>query len=83
MKLHNAGKVAALANKLTIVDSAGQRVLPVYYSDNYVSLLPGETRELTLTLPAHASARSDSTAVTLRLRGWNASVADVRVALTR
>ena len=83
VKLHNAGKVAALANKLTLVDAAGQRVLPVYYSDNYVSLLPGETRELTLALPTYASARSDSTAIILRLRGWNASAPDVRVVLTR
>ena len=32
---------------------SGQRVLPVFYSDNYVSLLPGERK--TLTVEAAAS----------------------------
>jgi hypothetical protein len=31
--------------KLTLKDAAtGQRILPAYYSENYVSLLPGEER---------------------------------------
>jgi beta-mannosidase len=27
-----------------------QRILPVFYSDNYVSLLPGETKVITMRL---------------------------------
>lgn len=29
--------------------SSGERVLPVFYSDNYVSLAPGESRTVTTT----------------------------------
>jgi hypothetical protein len=48
------------------VDGAGARILPAYYSDNYLSLLPGETREVVIRYPA-TIAGSPS----VRLRGWN------------
>ena len=34
--------------------SDGTRILPAYYSDNYVSLLPGESREVDIEYPASA-----------------------------
>ena len=67
VQLKNSGGTVALMNKLTLVNPAtGERILPAYYSDNYVSLLPGETREITIEYPL--SAAPDA-AVTLR--GWN------------
>jgi hypothetical protein len=42
-------------------------VLPAYFSDNYVSLLPGETRSVTITAPKDAAGSSPS----VKLRGWN------------
>ena len=45
--LTNNGKVPALMLRLKLVSkSTGEMVLPVIYSDNYISLLPGETREI-------------------------------------
>ena len=35
--------------RVKLVDENGARVLPVHWSDNYVSLLPGESRRLTFT----------------------------------
>jgi len=68
LQLRNAGNAAALANKLTLVNAAdGTRILPAYYSDNYVSLLPGETREIEIEYPASASNRDPR----VNLRGWN------------
>jgi hypothetical protein len=65
--LRNSGSTVALMNKLTLVDSAsGERILPAYYSDNYVSLLPGETREIDIEYPASTGANPGVT-----LRGWN------------
>jgi Exo-beta-D-glucosaminidase Ig-fold domain len=52
--------------KITMLDEAGARVLPVYYSDNYVSLLPGESRELDVSCPAGSPHCSR-----VALRGWN------------
>ena len=67
VRLTNAGSTAALENKLTLIDNkSGLRILPAYYSDNYVSLLPGETREITITYPA-----ANGLQPVLDLRGWN------------
>jgi len=66
--LQNRGTVVALQNKLTLLSANGSsRILPVYYSDNYLSLLPGETRELEIEFPAG----KESAALQLAIRGWN------------
>jgi hypothetical protein len=67
VQLTNSSRVPSLQNKLTLVDSTGKRILPAYYSDNYVSLLPGESRTVTIDYPAtgHSTAQ-------INLRGWNA-----------
>jgi hypothetical protein len=64
--LSNDGAVPALNAKLTLVDAAGKRILPAYYSDNYVALLPGEKKTITVRYPATVSATPRFT-----LRGWN------------
>ena len=77
VQLTNPGPTASLANKLTLLDREGkQRILPAYYSDNYIPLLPGETR--TATIEAPASAVHDR-GLTVALRGWNTSKASVTV----
>ncbi len=73
--LHNTGQVAALENKLTLLHTDGTEVLPAYYSDNYVSLLPGEEQAVTISLPA-----GDRTAgMRLGLRGWNLAPVSIAV----
>jgi hypothetical protein len=65
--LTNAGKLPALNVKLTLLDShTHQRLLPAYYSDNYVSLLPDETVHISVSTP-EATAREGLFTV----RGWN------------
>lgn len=65
--LHNEGSVAAIENKLTLEDAKdGSLVLPAYFSDNYVSLLPGETRQIDIRYPNKLPA-----SVKVGLRGWN------------
>ena len=73
VRLENTGNVVALASKLTLVDGRGERILPAYYDDNYLSLLPGETRELTIVHPERTGPAS------IQLRGWNLSTVAVRV----
>jgi len=66
--LTNDGTVAALQSKLTLEERAtGALILPAYYSDNYVSLLPGESRDVTVRLPAGTTAAPAK----LLLAGWN------------
>lgn len=63
--LENRGNAPALATKLTAVDAAGKRVLPVLYSDNYITLLPGEPRSVTIRCPPGTNFSH------LQIRGWN------------
>jgi len=51
---------------------SGQRVLPVYYSANYVSLLPGESRSIGVEA-ALADLKGDTPLVSVD--GWNTTVA--------
>jgi hypothetical protein len=69
IQLTNPTSVVSLENKLTLLNSGDkQRILPAYYSDNYVSLLPGESRTIEVEYPASA-ARGP---VQFTIRGWNA-----------
>jgi len=68
VELRNAGTTAALVNKLTLLNASdGSRILPAYYSDNYLSLLPGESREIEIEYPA----KSANGPAQVALRGWN------------
>lgn len=47
--LHNPSSHIALMTHLQLHrEGAGKRVLPVFYSDNYISLVPDETRTITI-----------------------------------
>jgi len=65
--LANQSEVPALEAKLTLVDRAGKRILPAFYDDNYVSLLPGESR----TIAIRYAATTPADGPRVELRGWN------------
>ena len=65
-----------MANKFTLeAASDGERILPAYLSDNYVSLLPGEARAIEIEYPANAAAGSAK----IEIRGWNLSARTISV----
>ena len=64
--LSNRRSAPALAAKLKRVDEKGQRILPAFYGDNYVTLLPGESRHINIRFPP-AFAGNPS----VKLRVWN------------
>ena len=68
VNLHNGAAAAALSTKLTLVDAQGNRVLPAYYSDNYVNLAPRESRDIDIE-GITAAALKDAAKV--EVRGWN------------
>jgi hypothetical protein len=79
--VHNPTKSVALMAHLQLRKAhSGQRVLPVFYSDNYVSLLPGETK--TLSIEA-ASADLGDEAPVLAVDGWNVTVKPVSASGTK
>jgi exo-1,4-beta-D-glucosaminidase len=67
--LTNTSKALAFFIRLQVTAGAeGEEVLPVEWSDNYVTLLPGETRRLT----AHYQLRDlHGRAPALAVSGWN------------
>jgi len=65
--LSNDGPVAALNAKLTLLGPDGNRILPAFYSDNYISLLPGEQKSISIRYPDKINAAQP----TISLRGWN------------
>jgi hypothetical protein len=75
VSLRNKGTAPALNAKLTLLDGKGARILPAYYSDNYVSLLPGEAREIDIRYSAAADVE-----VSVALRGWNVAPLTARAA---
>ncbi|MDE2347705.1 MAG: glycoside hydrolase family 2 [Gammaproteobacteria bacterium] len=64
--LTNHGRDTAIALKITMQDAAGARVLPAYYGDNDVTLLPGETRHIEVECPI-----SGKRCARVALRGWD------------
>ena len=79
--LQNSSVTAALATKLTLEHASLEkpdedpRILPAYYSDNYVSLLPGESTDITIAAPDSAAKGAAKVAV----RGWNVTPASIPV----
>ena len=70
--LTNGSPTVALMSHLQLRRAtSGLRVLPVFYSDNYLSLLPGESRVLTITA---ATADLKGEAPLLAVDGWNVTV---------
>jgi exo-1,4-beta-D-glucosaminidase len=47
--LRNPGKAIAFFVRLQVTGKNGEEALPVLWEDNYISLLPGESRTLTAT----------------------------------
>jgi hypothetical protein len=70
--LHDPGTQVALMTHLQLRrKGSGERVLPVYYSDNYLSLVPNESR--TITIEAATADLKGESAVVL-VDGWNVGV---------
>jgi mannosylglycoprotein endo-beta-mannosidase len=65
-----AGQPPAFFSRLSVIDErTRRRLLPAFYSDNYVSLMPGQTRTIRVEWPAGLSEWAG-----LSLEGWNVPV---------
>jgi hypothetical protein len=69
--LHNSAATVALMAHLQLRRKSGARVLPVFYSDNYVSLVPGESRTITIEADLKDLGGEDASVV---VDGWNVGV---------
>jgi len=68
VSLRNTGSVMAVMLRLNLVGSDGEQILPVIYSDNYLHLLPGESRDIDIEWNVRDSR---GTTPALQLSGMN------------
>ena len=73
--LHNPSQNVALMTHLQLRRSSGERVLPVYYSSNYLSLVANETRVVTIEADLKALRGEDALVM---VDGWNVDVTATR-----
>ncbi len=67
--VENPGKTIAFFNRLKLTKGLdGEEVLPVIWQDNYISLMPGEKREITATYCARDLGAAKPAVM---VEGWN------------
>jgi hypothetical protein len=80
VQLNNPGTRVSLATKLTLLSANDkERILPAYYSDNYISLLPGEGRTIEIEYPL----KDHFGPAEITLRGWNVVAGNISVDATK
>ena len=61
------GGAVAFFNRVSLVDSkTGERVLPAFYSDNYISVVPGESKTVTVEFTPQQGVTPK-----IEVSGWN------------
>lgn len=66
--LKNNTPYIAFFTRLSLKDEHGELLRPVFWEDNYITLLPGEMRAVSCTIPTAVAADK---AITLTVSGWN------------
>lgn len=80
VKLHNPSDKLAFQVHLSLRNEAtGDEVLPVLWDDNYISLMPGESREIEVRYLPQTKMPSR---IALRVEGWNLDTINAPVAGT-
>ena len=74
MTLSNAANnPVAFFNRVTLLDAKSKtRVLPVFYSDNYFSVLPGSEKKIMVE-------SENSNSLLISIEGWNVGTQEVKV----
>jgi hypothetical protein len=58
----------AFFNRIALIEeSTGKRILPCFFSDNYISIMPSETKTVSIEYPASKASVSKS----VEVYGWN------------
>ncbi len=76
--LENKSRTPALGLKLRLIDAEGETLQPAAYSDNDVSLLPGESRRVDIYYPSRLGSKTR-----VDIHGWNVRAGKVRVAMVQ
>ena len=74
VKLTNRDKAPAVGTQLTLVDAAGQPMMPAHYSGNCLTVPPGEPIMITIRYSPDIGNPSE-----VRVQSWNTKPASARV----
>ncbi|MBN2774157.1 MAG: discoidin domain-containing protein [Prolixibacteraceae bacterium] len=66
--INKSGHPALMVRLIVVGSESGERILPVFYSDNYIALLPGEERTITMKLKEEDSRGEKPT---VNISGFN------------
>jgi len=72
IEIKNPAANIALMLRLKLIDKKNERILPVFWSDNYFSLLPYETKNITFEYDTGAEISR------LILEGWNVEEMEIK-----
>ena len=75
--LNNSSNRVAFFINISVNEPSGNTVYPVFWNDNYISLLPGETKILRCTIPGKRIAGG----YTITMQGWNVKEQKINVTL--
>jgi hypothetical protein len=67
IKAENPGTAPAVQTRIRTVNEAGEDILPVFYSDNYFTLMPGESK----IIDVEFSPKPERGVPRFSLGGWN------------
>ena len=63
-------------NRISVIDThSGERALPVFYSDNYVSILPNTEKSVTIDL----GALNENSKLKIKVQGWNTKTVELKL----
>jgi len=74
IQVHNESNQLAFFSRLQLLDETGEEVLPSYWSDNYLTLKPGERQTLSVWVDNHSDPP-----VSVRAYGWNSDQSVVKI----
>jgi hypothetical protein len=78
VKITNPGNSIAFFNQLKLQDKRGKQIRPAFYSDNFFSLLPNESKKVIVEIPEDSFSGNQ---VNIVLDGWNIAKARYQVIL--
>ena len=80
LTVKNSGKAISFFTQLQWLDSEGKPVRPSYYTDNFFSLIPGESRDITIETAGKDLPAGEYTLV---LKGFNTPRKEFKVKVNR
>ena len=80
LNLTNTSKQIAFFTQLQLLDKTGKPVRPSFYTDNFFSLLPGQSKQVTIDTN---SLPSNQEGLQLIIKGWNTAPETIQIQQTK